>query len=67
MEDIKANLEKVRGQIREAAEMNGRNADDVLLVAVSKTRTPEEINIAIDAGGNRYRREQGPGDNGQIR
>lgn len=50
MEDIKANLEKVRGQIREAAEMNGRNADDVLLVAVSKTRTPEEINIAIDAG-----------------
>lgn len=50
MEDIKANLEKVREQIREAAEMNGRNADDVLLVAVSKTRTPEEINIAIDAG-----------------
>lgn len=50
MEDIRANLSKIRGQIREAAEGCGRTADDVLLVAVSKTRTPEEINIAIDAG-----------------
>lgn len=50
MEDIRANLSKIRGQIREAAESCGRTADDVLLVAVSKTRTPEEINIAIDAG-----------------
>ena len=50
MEDIRANLEKVRAQIGEAAEANGRAAEDVLLVAVSKTRTPREINIAIDAG-----------------
>lgn len=50
MEDIRGNLEKVRQQIRESAENCGRTADDVLLVAVSKTRSPEEINIAIDAG-----------------
>ncbi len=50
MEDIRGNLEKVRQQIRQAAESCGRSQDDVLLVAVSKTRTPEEINIAIDAG-----------------
>ncbi len=50
MEDIRANLSEIRRQIRETAESCGRSADDVLLVAVSKTRTPEEINIAIDAG-----------------
>ena len=50
MEDIKKNLEAVREKIDEAAEACGRNGEDVLLVAVSKTRTPEEINIAIDAG-----------------
>jgi len=50
MEDIKKNLETVRGQISEAAQTVGRDGDDVILVAVSKTRTPEEINIAIDAG-----------------
>ena len=50
MEDIKKNLETVRGQIAEAAQTVGRDGDDVILVAVSKTRTPEEINTAIDAG-----------------
>ena len=50
MEDIKKNLETVRAQISEAAEKVGRDGDDVILVAVSKTRTPEEINTAIDAG-----------------
>lgn len=50
MEDIRGNLEKVRQQIRQSAESCGRSSDDVLLVAVSKTRTPEEINIAIEAG-----------------
>ena len=50
MEDIRGNLEKVRKQIRQSAEGCGRSQDDVLLVAVSKTRTPEEINIAIEAG-----------------
>ena len=50
MEDIRGNLEKVRQQIRQSAEGCGRSQDDILLVAVSKTRTPEEINIAIEAG-----------------
>jgi pyridoxal phosphate enzyme (YggS family) len=50
MEDIKKNLSVIDEQIAAAAESCGRTRDDVLLVAVSKTRTPEEINIAIDAG-----------------
>ena len=50
MEDIRANLKKINDQIKTAAESCGRSHDDVLLVAVSKTRTPEEINTAIDAG-----------------
>ena len=50
MEDIRGNLVKINEQIKQAAEGCGRNAEDVLLCAVSKTRTPEEINIAIDAG-----------------
>ena len=40
MEDIRANLDKINEQIKTAAEGCGRSADDVLLVAVSKTRTP---------------------------
>lgn len=50
MEDIRGNLSKVNEQIKLCAEKCGRSADDVLLCAVSKTRTPEEINIAIDEG-----------------
>lgn len=50
MEDIRGNLAKINQQIKDVAEGCGRSAEDVLLVAVSKTRTPEEINIAIDAG-----------------
>ncbi len=50
MEDIRGNLENINQQIKLAAEKCGRNSEDVLLCAVSKTRTPEEINIAVDAG-----------------
>lgn len=50
MEDIKKNLEAVSRKISDAAESCGRKPEEVLLVAVSKTRTPEEINTAIDAG-----------------
>ncbi len=50
MEDIKKNLELINNKIKETAESCGRSREDVLLCAVSKTRTPEEINIAIDAG-----------------
>lgn len=50
MEDIRGNLNKINEEIKLCAEKCGRKAEDVLLCAVSKTRTPEEINIAIDAG-----------------
>lgn len=50
MEDIGRNLENVREKIAEAAAGCGRKAEDITLCAVSKTRTPEEINVAIDAG-----------------
>ena len=50
MEDIRGNLGIINKQIKFCAEKCGRKAEDVLLCAVSKTRTPEEINIAIDAG-----------------
>ena len=46
MEDIKKNLEAVSRKISDAAESCGRKPEEVLLVAVSKTRTPEEINTA---------------------
>ena len=50
MEDIKKNLEAVHGKISDAAESCGRKPEEVTLVAVSKTRNPDEINTAIDAG-----------------
>ena len=50
MEDIKGNLSKVHERIENAAQRAGEAPEDVILVAVSKTRTPEEINTAIDAG-----------------
>lgn len=50
MEDIRKNLETVGTKIKTAAESCGRSAEEITLVAVSKTRTPEEINTAIDAG-----------------
>ncbi len=50
MENIKANIEKVNEKKAAAAAKVGRNADDILLVGVTKTRTAEEINEGIDAG-----------------
>lgn len=50
MEDIRGNLNKINEEIKLCTEKCGRKAEDVLLCAVSKTRSPEEINIAIDAG-----------------
>lgn len=50
MGKIKENIEKIQNEKCRAAEACGRKGDDVLLVAVTKTRTAEEINEAIDAG-----------------
>ena len=50
MHDIRDGLTRVRERIAAAAERAGRRADDVLLIAVSKTVEVERIREAIDAG-----------------
>ena len=47
---IRENLAAVAGRIHEAAVRCGRTPDDIRLVAVSKTRSLEEVKQAIDAG-----------------
>ncbi|MDR1816425.1 MAG: YggS family pyridoxal phosphate-dependent enzyme [Clostridiales Family XIII bacterium] len=44
------NVAEVRGRIAAAAARAGRNPDDITLVAVTKTRTPEEMAAAVEAG-----------------
>lgn len=48
--DIQANLQTVRDRIRQAAAASGRNADEIRLIAVSKTVSSADIIRAIDAG-----------------
>jgi pyridoxal phosphate enzyme (YggS family) len=50
MHDIRAGLMRVRERIAAAAERAGRRAEDVLLIAVSKTVEAERVKEAIDAG-----------------
>lgn len=50
MNQIKENIEKVIAHKNEIARKAGVNPEDVLLVAVTKTREVEEINEAIRAG-----------------
>jgi pyridoxal phosphate enzyme (YggS family) len=47
---ITENIEKVRSRIRDACFRSGRNPEDVLLVAVSKTFSAAQIREAITAG-----------------
>ncbi|MGN0658345.1 MAG: YggS family pyridoxal phosphate-dependent enzyme [Emergencia sp.] len=47
---IQSNIEYINELKAKAAERSGRSGDDVLLVAVTKLHTPEEMNQAIDAG-----------------
>jgi PLP dependent protein len=47
---IAANLAKVRERIARAAERSGRRADEITLVAVSKTHPAESIRAAYAAG-----------------
>ena len=47
---IKENIEAINSNKEQITVRAGRNKRDVLLVAVTKTRTAEEINEAIDAG-----------------
>jgi hypothetical protein len=50
MQDIRANLERVRERVARAAERAGRRAEDVLLVGVSKTVDVSRIRAALSAG-----------------
>lgn len=50
MGSIRENIDAVNRIKGEAAVRSGRKAEDVLLCAVTKTRTADEINEAIDAG-----------------
>ncbi len=47
---IAENLRAVEKKIAAAAERSGRNADDIVLVAVTKTHSPDMMNEAIRAG-----------------
>ena len=47
---IKSNIEYIQKLKGRAAEISGRQEEDVLLVAVTKLHDANEINEAIDAG-----------------
>ena len=47
---VKENIERVRENIALACKECGRDPSDVLLLAVTKTRSADEINEAIDSG-----------------
>jgi PLP dependent protein len=50
MENVRANLERVRERIAQAAERSGRRPEEILLIGVSKTVPAEPIREAIAAG-----------------
>ena len=47
---IRENIDRINAEKAKYAESVGKTEQDVLLVAVTKTRTADEINEAIDAG-----------------
>jgi len=51
---IAQQLDKIHHRIEAAALTAGRNADDIQLLAVSKTRPVADIQAAIDAGQHRF-------------
>lgn len=50
VERIAENLEHIRSQIADAAKKAGRSADDIELVAISKTHEAEKVRAALEAG-----------------
>src|SRR5215475_5782970 len=50
MNSVSENLERVREQIARAAAKGSRTADDVELVAITKTHPAEKVREAIEAG-----------------
>ena len=47
---IRENLEKIKSNVKKACERAGRDEKEVLILAVTKTRSAEEINEAISLG-----------------
>lgn len=47
---IRENISEIRSKISEAAELSGRRAGDIVLVAATKTRSAEIVRAAIAAG-----------------
>lgn len=50
MDDIRANLERVRGRIARAAQRAGRRADEILLVGATKQVPAQRIREALACG-----------------
>lgn len=50
MPKIENNISLVSQRVEQAARSANRDPDEILLLAVSKTRSPEDIRCAIDAG-----------------
>ena len=50
METVKKQWEKLQERLGRAAAATGRDLDDIAVVAVTKTRPPEQIDIALEAG-----------------
>jgi pyridoxal phosphate enzyme (YggS family) len=50
MDDVRANLERVRERMARAARRAGRRPEDVLLIGVSKTVPAERVREALEAG-----------------
>ena len=48
--DLAANIDNVRSQIEEAARKSGRQADEITLIAVTKTHPVEMMRQAVDLG-----------------
>jgi PLP dependent protein len=47
---IVENVKRIFGEIADAALSSGRDPSEIILLAVTKTRTPREINEALNAG-----------------
>lgn len=50
MNNIRENIERIRKDMEASAVRGGKDPGDLLLIAVTKTRDPEEINSAIAGG-----------------
>ncbi|MDQ6809454.1 MAG: YggS family pyridoxal phosphate-dependent enzyme [Verrucomicrobiota bacterium] len=50
VDDVAANLERIRAEVAVAAAKSGRSADHIELIAVSKTHATDHVRLAFDAG-----------------